>query len=305
MRSSRRMLLATLILLSPNLGLAEPPAPLLVDSAWLAAHRNDPRLVLLHVGQKAEYDAGHIPGARHVPFGSDNDPLSVSDHSGEGLMLEVPPAETLRRNLEGLGIADDSHVVVYYGRDWVSPSTRVLFTLDHAGLEAVSLLDGGMTAWKAAGQPLTAEVPPPRRGSLRPLRLRGTVVDAAGVRERAGRPGFALIDARLAAFYDGVEVGSGHARMHRVGHIAGAGSLPFDQVVTADWKLKPKHELEELFRRAGVRRGDTIVVYCHIGQQATAVLFAARTLGYPALLYDGSFEDWSRGDGPVEKPAAR
>jgi thiosulfate/3-mercaptopyruvate sulfurtransferase len=35
------------------------------------------------------------------------------------------------------------------------------------------------------------------------------------------------------------------------------------------------------------------------------VLFAARTLGHPVLLYDGSFQDWSRhGDQyPVENPA--
>jgi thiosulfate/3-mercaptopyruvate sulfurtransferase len=52
--------------------------------------------------------------------------------------------------------------------------------------------------------------------------------------------------------------------------------------------------------------GDTVIAYCHIGQQATAVLFAARTLGHPVLLYDGSFEDWSRHAGfPVEGPEAK
>lgn len=287
---------------SSGAGAGADRPPLLVDAVWLQARLADPRLVLLHVGQKAEFDAGHIPGARHVAFGGEQDPLSVSDHTGRGLMLEMPAAEALRAGLESLGISDDSRVVVYYGRDWVSPSTRVVFTLDHAGLEAVSLLDGGMTAWKAAGLPLTSELPAPRRGSLRPLRLRPTVVDGRFVAEHVAKPGFAVVDARVAAFYDGVDVGEGHAGPHRTGHIAGAGSLPFNAVTTDDWKLKPRAELEALFHRAGARPGDTIVGYCHIGQQATAMLFAARTLGYPVVLYDGSFEDWSRRGGPVETP---
>ena len=60
--------------------------------------------------------------------------------------------------------------------------------------------------------------------------------------------------------------------------------------------------MQKLFADAGVKPGDTVVAYCHIGQQATAVLLAARTLGFKVLLYDGSFEDWSRKDYPVDNP---
>jgi thiosulfate/3-mercaptopyruvate sulfurtransferase len=71
-------------------------------------------------------------------------------------------------------------------------------------------------------------------------------------------------------------------------------------MTTEDLKLKSAEELASVFAKAGVQPGDTVVTYCHIGQQATATLFGAMTLGHPVLLYDGSFEDWARRELPVE-----
>lgn len=284
---------------------ATPRESLLVDVGWLAAHIDDPKLVLLHVGDEAEYAAAHLPRAQLVPYRDPERSLWASDHSGKGLMLEMLPAEVLRTRLEKFGIRDDSRVVVYYGKDWISPTTRVLFTLDHAGLGSVSLLDGGQTAWVAAGHPTTADVPVVPAGKLSPLTLRPTVVDAAFVREHRGKAGFAVVDGRSRSFYDGVETGGSHDVPHKTGHIAGAGSVPFTDVVGDDLKWKSPADLAALFEKAGVKSGDTVIGYCHIGQQATAMLFAARTLGHRVLLYDGSFEDWSRTDGPVEAAASK
>ena len=70
--------------------------------------------------------------------------------------------------------------------------------------------------------------------------------------------------------------------------------------------LKSDAELAAIFAKAGVKPNDTVIGYCHIGQQTTAMLFAARTLGHPVLLYDGSFEDWSRHtDYPVDNPSEK
>jgi thiosulfate/3-mercaptopyruvate sulfurtransferase len=280
---------------------ADPRAALLVSTAWLAEHLKDPDLVLLHVGDRAEYDAGHIPGARYV---SQND-VAVSNHdraTDSGLMLELPSPDSLRARLERLGISDRSRVVVYYGNDWISPTTRIVFTLDHAGLGArTSVLDGGMPAWRGDGRALTTEAPARTVGSLSPLRTKPLVVDAAWVKARAAAPNVRLIDGRAAVFYDGVEAGG-----PRKGHIPGARSLPFTEVANADGRFKSAADLRALFSKAGVAPGDTVVAYCHIGQQGTAVLFAARTLGHPVLLYDGSFQEWSRRpELPVENPAEK
>jgi thiosulfate/3-mercaptopyruvate sulfurtransferase len=272
-----------------------PVAPVTLSTTWLAAHLKDPDLVLLHVGERSEYDAGHIPGARYVKL----DDISVSQHDEKGLMLQMPEADSLRARLEAIGISDRSRVVVYYGNEWISPATRVLFTLDYAGLGAsAALLDGGMQAWKREGHALSTEAPKSIRGQLTAMKVKPIVVSAEWVKSRIGSPGFHLVDGRGAVFYDGVEQGGS-----RKGHIAGARSVPFTEVFDDRAYLRSPAELRALFSKAGIGTGDTVVAYCHIGQQATAVLFAARSLGHPVLLYDGSFQEWSRrADLPVEDP---
>ena len=279
-------------------------AKILVSTAWLASQLSDPDLVLLHVGEKAEYDREHLPGARFVRL----DDIADSDHEKPGaLMLQVPSNESLREKLAALGISDNSRVVVYYGNDWVTPATRVVFTLDYAGLgNQSSLLDGGMQQWKREKRALTSTVPNPVKGTLSGLKTKPLVVDADWVKSNIGKPGISVVDGRAAVFYDGVQAGGGHAGRHRSGHIAGAKSIPFTEITNEQLQFKSPAELLAIFAKAGVKPGDTVVGYCHIGQQATGMLFAARSLGYKVLLYDGSFEDWSaRSSYPVETGASK
>ena len=306
----RRSSLVLATAVAASLGTARPtPAQrdqMLVNTAWLAKHLKDPNLVLLHVGSNGEYGAMHIPGARFI----DLDDISVSEHTQQGLMLEMPAAESLRERLQKLGISNDSRIVVYYGTDWVSPATRVVFTLDYAGLGTqTALLDGGMPAWIRDGNKVTDKPAPQRAGTLAPLRVKPIVVDAAYVKEHIGKPGVSIVDGRDASFYDGVQQGNTHGAQQRAGHIAGAKSVPFTEIAYDNLLLKSPNDLAALFTKAGVQPGDTIVGYCHIGQQATAMLFAARSLGHPVLLYDGSFQEWSRltpaESYPVETTAAK
>ncbi len=286
---------------------AQRALPLLVDADWLASHLLDPDLVLLHVGKREGYDGGHIPGARFIELADISTPHQMDDGS---LMLELPPPAQLRATLERLGVSDDSRIVVYWGEDWVSPATRVLFTLDYLGLGGRSaLLNGGMPAWRRAGNAVTAEAAPIRTGKLRARPVRDVVATLADVRALSGNGrsapssssnGARLLDARAAVFYEGVEEGNG-----RRGHIPGAASLPFTDVVDDQLMFRPE-ALARRFRAAGVVPGDTVVAYCHIGQQATAVVFAARVLGIGAKLFDGSMQDWARhAEDPVEAGAGR
>ena len=294
--------LASLILLaSSSLASAED---MLVTPDWLVEHRGERNLVLLHVGVPADFEKEHIPGA--IPV----NPQDLSIPRAEGaLVLQLLPPDQLRAKLEALGIGDDSRVVVYFAKDWVSPTTRVYFSLDAAGLgERTSILDGGMPAWKAAGGAVVASANDPtsaiqrKPGKITAKPHPELVADLDFVKANLGTPGVAIVDSRTPKFFDGSDPGS----MPRAGHIPGAHNLPFDTLVTEDNRMKGRAETAKLFEAAGIKPGDTVVSYCHIGQQATVVYFAAKRLGYKALLYDGSWDEWSRkSELPIEKAAVK
>ena len=111
---------------------------MVVSTDWLANHLNDKSLVLLQVGDKKEYDAAHIPGAQYIQTSD------ISTPRGKGLILELPPVDQLKATFEKFGVTDKSRIVVYFGKDWVTPTSRVYFTLDYLGLgDRTSILDGG------------------------------------------------------------------------------------------------------------------------------------------------------------------
>jgi thiosulfate/3-mercaptopyruvate sulfurtransferase len=302
MKTFLTFFLALALTMTASAARAQAPRDQLVVSAtWLQQHASDADLVLLHVGNKATYDAGHIPGARYVDYAS----TLTSNMNASGLTLEMLPADVLHDRLVALGISDNSRVIVYQSDDMWTPSTRIMLTLDYAGLSKVSWLDGGQKAWVAAGGRLTTDVAQVQPGKLGALKLRPVVVDAEFVQAHLNTPGYAIVDSRATAFYDGSRTGGRSPNEHKTGHIPGAVNVPFDSFTQPDVLLKPASELAAAFTNAGVKPGDTVVTYCHIGQQATATLFAARSLGFKVMLYDGSFEDWSKRNLPVENPAKK
>ncbi len=277
---------------------AQGAAPVLVDADWLTAHLHDRDLVLLEVGPKEGYAAKHIPGALNMSMNDVVRPMSHNMGDSE-IMVELPDAATLRTKLESFGISDNSRVVLYFASNKVmTAATRVLFTFDYLGLgDRTSLLDGGLPAWVAAGKAVTAEEPAaPKAGHLSARATKHSVADVDLVKSISTHQGYRLVDARAAVFYSGTE-----PTYNKNGHIPGAANIPFSDVFN-DKLLFDKDKAAKLFEQAGIKSGDTVVAYCHIGMQATAVIMAARLLGHPAMLYDGSFQDWAVNDrGPVEK----
>ena len=134
---------------------------MIVSTEWLAKHLNDDSLVLLQVGDKKEYDEAHIAGAQFIQISD------ISTPRGQGLILELPGVDQLKPTFDRFGVTDKSRIVIYFSKDWVTPTARVYFTLDYLGLgDRTAILDGGLPAWRAEGKPVTAEVRAPKPGSF-------------------------------------------------------------------------------------------------------------------------------------------
>lgn len=287
---------------------ASPRDSMLTPVSWLAQHLNDPNLVILQVGEEATYKKSHVPGAQAASM---NELAAPMDHSASAppsqLMLELPTNDSLRTTLQGFGVSDNSRIVIVESDNWFSQSTRIYLTLVHAGLGAnTSLLDGGLTAWTAAGQRTTSDIPPAKAGTLSPLKTVQVTVDHAYVEAHEKTPGVTIVDARSTEAWEGKQNSATREGEQKFGHIPGAQSLPFGKLWDADKSaLRPAAELEKLFADAGVKPDDTIIGYCWVGQFATAMLFAAQTVGHKVLLYDGSMDEWSKLNLPLEMPVKK
>lgn len=293
---ARVLLFLAMLGLRPGVGVAALqvvpgiPGPV-VDAGWLEARTGDPGLVVLHVGSRESYDEGHVPGARFLD-------LSDISYSRGGMddpdlvRLDLPSElAPVREALEGVGISDESTVVVTYGGNRVTSATRVLWTLEFMGLgERSAVLDGGIDAWKASGLETTSEIPDASAGRISVGPVMDKRVDKAWVLANLQAPGVAIVDGRRPSSYTGER----EEFPGRAGHIPGAGSLPIEELFGEDGRLLGRAALRGLFERAGVAEGDTVVAYCHIGLRATAVILAARVAGFDAVLYDGSMVEWAR-----------
>lgn len=271
------------------LATAEPNPNLLVSANWLAANTQHPRVVVLHIARdQADYNQGHIPGARFIQA------PKLWTTAGPG--VELPTVAYLDSLFESVGVSTNSRVILY-GEAWTTP--RAFLALDYLGLgDQTAILDGGLAGWKALGQPVSTEAVTNTPGSIEPKPRLDLVVDAAWITQHLNDPKVALVDGRSPEEYAGsVEV----ERLPRYGHVPSAKNLPWDQTYSdgagalngVQSTLVDAKRLATLMAAAGVTDSKQIVTYCTVGLRASHLYFIARLLGHRPKIYDGSMRDWS------------
>ncbi|RJX39969.1 sulfurtransferase [Paenibacillus pinisoli] len=252
------------------------------------------RIVLLDVrfhpkessyGREA-YSKGHLPGARFIDFKADLT-RPEQEHGGRS---PLPSPEELASLFGSLGIDRDTAVVAY--EDGNGPAAaRLWWVLRYLGAERVQVLDGGYSAWSAAGGEAATEVTvdaKPRQ--FVPAVQAGWLVGVDEVRAvsaGSGQSSAKLVDSRDAAQYAGLEAPFDPV----AGHIPGALHYFWKDALLDDGSWKSPEQLRERF--ASLPKDEEIIVYCGSGISATPNVLALREAGYENVkLYAGSWSDW-------------
>jgi thiosulfate/3-mercaptopyruvate sulfurtransferase len=270
----------------------------IVETEWLANHLGTPGLIIFdgswHLptagrDAKAEYLAGHIPGALFF----DIDDL-VDEKSNLPHML--PSTVKFASRMKKMGVGDGMKIIVYdsYG---LFSAARVWWTFRAMGHEDVAVLNGGLKKWKAEGRPLDDGAPVPRTTRhFSPLQNNELLRDVDDMKSYVSKKNMQIVDARPAGRFEGNDPEPRPGL--RQGHIPGAKNVPSAMIVNTDGTLKSREELARIFKDAGIDPSKPVVTTCGSGVTASMLSLALSVLGQTnAAVYDGSWAEWGQDNG--------
>lgn len=281
---------------------------LLVSTEWLAAHLDDPDLKVFDAttvlvpdpeleyrveGDRAGWEAGHIPGAGYVNC---QDDLSVTPHELRFMLLDP---EEFSKRAGALGIGDGDRVV-FYSRTQPFWSTRAWWSFYAMGFDGGMVLDGGFKAWEAEGRPVSTEPCTLEPATFTAKPRNEVIFDKDDVLAVLGNPDVAVVNALSNEQF----TGAGGMAFGRAGRIAKTVNVPYAQVCDMQTGVFSDAEtLREMFETAGATPDKKVVNYCGGGISATLGFFAQKALGYPDVaLYDASMQEWGKDESlPMEQ----
>ena len=262
-----------------------------VEVTWLAEHLDDPRVRIVDTRSlphstntsapdgRAQYAAGHLPGAVHLDYAEDLHDLATP------YAARVAPPERFADVMSANGVGDGTMVIAYDDGD-VPYGARLVWMLRYYGHDNVAILAGGLKAWNAAEKPLTTDVPSFPRATFTPRvrpALRASREDVIAVAE--GRSGVQFLETQRDGTYAG-----------RDKDIPNSVRLSASDLLedANGGRIAPAEKLEKLIGAAKLDKNKRTVTSCGSGVGASGAYLALLEAGFTNVaVYDGSWMEWS------------
>lgn len=274
--------------------LANAAEPLLNPQA-VSTLSSQPEVRIIDIRPPKDYAEGHIAGAVSAPYGRWRGPASNPG--------ELPELSKLTELVQSLGLTPDSHaIVVSSGANDTDfgAAARVYWTLRVLGLEHLSILNGGVKAWQAAGLPLATEVPSVAKSDFQPTINQNLLVTQEQLVQATQSNRAVLVDARPNDFFTG-----------RTRHVAAKtpGTLP--GAVNVEHSIWFKPGTSEVIDAAQAQsiaakynlanKNEEVVSFCNTGHWAATNWFVLSELvgDKDVKLYAGSMVDWTQAASPL------
>jgi len=276
-------------------GYANPDV--LVDTEWVAQHRNDAGVKLVEVDvDTSAYRQGHVPGALGWNW---------STQLEDQVRRDIPSKESWEKLLSESGISNSDTIILYGdNNNWFA--AFAYWVAKMYGHQNVKLMNGGRKKWELEKRDLVTDEP-----KVSPSQYKVSNVDTSlralqsDVSAHLGKG--ALVDVRSPAEFTGEVLAPPGLQetAQRGGHVPGATNIPWLQAVNeADGTFKSADQLKERYTRDGITPDKDVIAYCRIGERSSHTWFALHELlGYPKVRnYDGSWTEWGSMIGvPIEK----
>ena len=279
----------------------EPEA--LMQTDWLAAHLGDPDLRIfdcttylkpaepgsdlpyLIVSGRADYDAGHIPGAGFLDIQGE-----LSDNTTR-LRFAMPSADHFAAAMSRHGVGAATRVVLYSAGN-IMWATRVWWMLRAFGFDRAAVLDGGWDKWRAEGRPVSTEPCAYQAAKFIARPRPEMVVGSRQVLAALGDSGTVIVNALPPDLHSG----KSPSRYGRPGRVPGSANLPAGTLLDSNTKaFVPLAQARAKFDAVGAEKSTNVICYCGGGISATVDLFMLYQLGHDRItLYDGSMGEWAK-----------